>query len=174
MSVPDLYIDGVKVERVSEYKYLGTVIDDKLNFSSNTKCLHKKCQSRIYLLQKLRNLDVNTFILKTFYRSFIESILTFSFICWYTSLSMEDKKKVDRVVNVCGKIVGESQESLSVLYQKRCLQKAKCITSDDTNALNPKFDLLPSGRRYREPFFRLKRTKNSFIPQAVKLLNGKK
>ena len=174
VSVPDLYIDGVKVERVSEYKYLGTVIDDKLNFSSNTKCLHKKCQSRIYLLQKLRNLDVNTFILKTFYRSFIESILTFSFICWYTSLSMEDKKKVDRVVNVCGKIVGESQESLSVLYQKRCLQKAKCIISDDTHALNPKFDLLPSGRRYREPFFRLKRTKNSFIPQAVKLLNGKK
>ena len=30
--IPDLFIDGAKVERVSEYKYLGTIIDDKLNF----------------------------------------------------------------------------------------------------------------------------------------------
>ena len=174
VNVPDLYIDGVKVERVSEYKYLGTVIDDKLNFSANTKVLQKKCQSRIYLLQKLRNLDVSTYVLKTFYRSFIESILTFSFLCWFSGLSMDDKKKVNRVVNVCCKIVGESQESLNSLYQKRCLQKAENILSDDTHVLNSKFELLPSGRRFREPLYRLKRTKNSFIPQVIKILNSKK
>jgi hypothetical protein len=55
--VPDLFIEGVKVERVTEYKYLGTVIDEKLNFNSNTQSIHKKCQSRIYLLQKLRKLQ---------------------------------------------------------------------------------------------------------------------
>ena len=30
----DLIINGEKVERVHEYKYLGTIIDDKLNFVS--------------------------------------------------------------------------------------------------------------------------------------------
>ena len=153
VNVPDLYIDGVKVERVSEYKYLGTVLDEKLNFSSNTKLLQKKCQTRIHLLQKLRNLDVNTLVLKTFYRSFIESILTFSFICWYACLSMEDKKKVDRVVNICSKIVGESQESLSVLYQKRCLQKSMSIISNETHSLNRLFEILPSCRRTENLFF---------------------
>ena len=31
VAVPDLVIDGVKVERVNESKYLGTVLDEKLN-----------------------------------------------------------------------------------------------------------------------------------------------
>ena len=35
-TVPDLFIDGVKVERVSEYKHLGTVLDDNLSFTTNT------------------------------------------------------------------------------------------------------------------------------------------
>ena len=30
--IPDLFIDGVKVERVTEHKYLGTVLDNKLTF----------------------------------------------------------------------------------------------------------------------------------------------
>ena len=34
--IPDLFIDGVKVERVTEYRYLGTVLDTKLNVNKNT------------------------------------------------------------------------------------------------------------------------------------------
>ena len=30
--IPDLIIDGVKVERVTGHKYLGTVLDNKLTF----------------------------------------------------------------------------------------------------------------------------------------------
>ena len=35
-TVPDLFIDGEKVERVSEYKYLRTVLDDNPSFTINT------------------------------------------------------------------------------------------------------------------------------------------
>ena len=31
--IPDLFIDGVKVEKVTEYKYPGAVLDNKLNFN---------------------------------------------------------------------------------------------------------------------------------------------
>ena len=31
--VPDFFIDGVKAERMTEYKYLGIVLDNKLNFN---------------------------------------------------------------------------------------------------------------------------------------------
>ena len=79
--IPDLFIDGVKVERVTEYKYLGTVLDNKLNFNNNTDFIHKRCQPRILCLQKLRSLNVSAAVLRTFYRSFIESVLKFSFLC---------------------------------------------------------------------------------------------
>jgi hypothetical protein len=106
-AVPDLFIDGEKVERVTEYKYLGTHIDDKLNFNANTKAIHKKCQSRVYCLQKLRSLQVNQNILASFYKCFIESVLTFGFVCWFGGLSVKNRNVLNRVVNVCGKVIGE-------------------------------------------------------------------
>ena len=49
--ISDLFIDGVKVERVTEYKYLGTVLD-KLDFNKNTDFIHKRCQPKIFCLQR--------------------------------------------------------------------------------------------------------------------------
>ena len=39
--VPDLVIVGVNVERVNKYKYLGTVLGEKLNLTANTDCIHR-------------------------------------------------------------------------------------------------------------------------------------
>ena len=62
-----IFIDGVKVERVTEYKYLGTVIDKKLNFNENADFIHKRCQQRIFCLRKLRSLNVNAAVLPELY-----------------------------------------------------------------------------------------------------------
>ena len=72
--IPNLFIDGVKVERVTEYKYLGTVLDNKLNCNKNIDFIHKRCQPRIFCLQKLRSLNVIAAVLCTFYQSCIESV----------------------------------------------------------------------------------------------------
>ncbi len=65
-AIPDLFINGMKVERVTVYKYLGTTLDEKLNFTANTDLINKKCQSRIYCLQKLRNIHISPKILENF------------------------------------------------------------------------------------------------------------
>ena len=101
--VPELIIDDVVVERVAEY--LGTVLDNNLTFDKNVETIHKKCQSRIYCLQKLRNIGVASDILEMYYRACIQSVLTLSFICWYGSLSVRGKKLLNDVVNVCSKVV---------------------------------------------------------------------
>ena len=62
--VPELIIDDVAVERVAEYRYLGTVLDNNLTFDRYVDTIHKKSQSRIYCLQKLRNIDVASDILE--------------------------------------------------------------------------------------------------------------
>ena len=49
--LPDLVIKDEKVERVNQHKYLGAVLDSKLNFDQNTALIQKKCHSRMYLLQ---------------------------------------------------------------------------------------------------------------------------
>ena len=143
--IPDLFIDGVKVERVTKYKYLGTVFDNKLNFNKNTDFIHKKCQPRIFSFQKLRSLNVSAAVLRTFYRSC--SVLTFSFLCWFGGLNVKSKNILNKVVNVCGKVVCERQERSSPLYERRVVRKARVIEDDNSHVLAKYDELLPSGRR---------------------------
>ena len=116
-AIPDLFIDGIRVERLTEYKYLGTVLDNKLNFNANTNFIHKKCLPRVFCLQKMRSLDVNVAVLHTLFRSCIESVLTFLFLCWFGGLSVKSKNVLNKVVNVCGKTAGKKQKTLSELYK---------------------------------------------------------
>ena len=55
------------------------------------------------------------------------------------------------MVNVCGKVVGERQEHLSQLYERRVVRKARVIVDDNSHVLATHYELLPSGRRFRVP-----------------------
>ena len=55
----------------------------------------------------------------------IESVLTFSFLCWFGGLNVKRKNVLNKVVNMCGKVVGERQEQLSHLYERRMVWKAR-------------------------------------------------
>ncbi len=71
------------------------------------------------------------------------------------------------------KVVGMKEHSyLQTLYEKSVLREAYKILNDTTHILNPEFEMLPSGRRFRMPRCRLNRFKNSFIPSATKALNS--
>ena len=169
-TVPDLMINGECVERVKEYKYLGLIVDDKLVFDSNVAKIHKSCQSRIFCLQKLRNVGVDSKILQTYYRCCVESLLTASFICWYGSLGVKSKRVLNDVVNVCSKVIGMRQFGMQELYDRRVKRKASKIASDNCHVLAKHYELLPSGRRFRT--MRVKtRAQNSFIPRSIQLLN---
>ena len=52
-------IMGQNIEIVHSYKYLGTIIDDKLRWDENTTNLYKKGQQRLYFLRKLNALHVD-------------------------------------------------------------------------------------------------------------------
>ena len=63
-SVRELIIEVVTVERVNEYKYLGIILDNKLNFECNTNNTVKKCHQRIFCMFRLRSVGVS---LRTWY-----------------------------------------------------------------------------------------------------------
>ena len=58
---------------MTRYKYPETALDNKLNFNKSTDFIHKRCQPRIFCLQKLRSLNVSAAVLHTFYQSCFES-----------------------------------------------------------------------------------------------------
>ena len=85
---------------------------------------------------------------------------------------MKNRGMLDKVVNICSKIVGERQTSMTELYESRVMQKARRIECDSSHVLAQFYEKLPSGRRFRVPKYRLLRTKSSFISKSIQFLNN--
>uniref|UniRef100_A0A672I8N9 Reverse transcriptase domain-containing protein n=2 Tax=Salarias fasciatus TaxID=181472 RepID=A0A672I8N9_SALFA len=169
---PPLTINGVAVERVSSTKFLGVYISDDLSWTTNTTALAKKAQQRLYFLRKLKRVSVPPPIMITFYRGTIESILTSCITVWGGSCTDYNRKALQRIVRTAERIIGAPLSSLQDLYTTRLTRKAITIVSDANHPAHSLFTLLPSGRRYRSLRSRTTRLTNSFIHQAVRLLNS--
>ena len=52
-------LNGLAVETVGTFKYLGTVVDDHLSFLDNTEYIFKKCSQRLSLLRRLSRLGIS-------------------------------------------------------------------------------------------------------------------
>ena len=48
---------------------------------------------------------------------------------------MKSRNVLNKVVNVCGKAVGERQEQLSQLYERRVVRKARVSADDNSHVL---------------------------------------
>ncbi len=164
-------INGEQIQIVTNYKYLGIMLDNKLRWDAWTDCLSKKLQQRMYFLKKLLSFNVESRILLMFYGAFIESIMTFCVICWYGNASEAQKRSLGKVVTTASKLLGTKLGSIESIYKGRVLNKANIILYDKRHPLSYTFELLPSGRRYCVPRCTKNRLKLSFIPQAIKFLN---
>lgn len=79
-----IVIASKEAEKINSYKYLGTVIDDKLNWVKNANLVSQTTQVIIFTYI-LSIFDVDKSILIMFYRYFIKSVLTF---CWFYGLNV--------------------------------------------------------------------------------------
>ncbi len=156
---PPLVTEDQAVELVHNYKYLGTNIDDKLSFEFHVDAVCKKAHQCMYFHRKLQGFNVASTFMKMFYSCFIESVLTFSFICWYGLLSLKNKNRLQGIVRVCSKIAGINLNDLTDVYKLRTLSKARSVLTDQSHPLVDEFVLLPSRRRYILPRCRTNRLK---------------
>ena len=145
----------------------------RLRWDRHCTVTYKKCQQRLYCLRKLRSFNVDNTILSMFYKSCIQSVLTFSFICWFGNASQKDKNNLQRIVNISSKVTGVTQSTLTALYEKQVVNKATRILADDTHVLHADYILLPSSRRFRTVTCKTNRKRFSFVPMSIRLLNDK-
>ena len=164
-------IHGTVIETVEEYKYLGTFIDPKLTWTSNTQARHSKAQQRLHFLRKLRSFNADTTTLTLFYLTFIQSVVTFAIQCWGDALSVQNRNMLDRVTKMGRKITGSDIKNITTLTEQYTIKLALRILDDPSHPLFSEFSPLPSGRRFRMPRTKTKRAITSFVPRSIQLLN---
>ncbi|KAK0156083.1 hypothetical protein N1851_001364 [Merluccius polli] len=167
-----IHINGMAVERVSSFKFLGTHISETLTWTINTSSLVKKANQRLFFLRTLKKNHLSADILCNFYRCAIESILTNCITAWYGNCTVADRKSLQRVVKAAQHITRTPLPTIEVVQKKRCLNRARSILRDLSHPAYRLFQLLPSGRRYRCLQTKTSRFRNSFFPTAVSLLNS--
>ena len=165
-------VNGQAVDIVTSYKYLGTIIDHKLKFDLNADMMYKKGQQRLYCLRKLAKFNVDKTLMKLFYSAYIESVISFSIICWYGNLCVRDKNSLGRIVKVASKVSGTQMNNLGQIFDRQVLSKALSIRSDAAHPLFNEYDLLPSGLRLRAAGATTNRHKFSFVPVSICALNA--
>ena len=163
-------IKGQSVDMVTTYKYLGTIIDNRLKFDANTEELCKRGQQRLFCLRKLAKFQIDKTLLTMFYSAFIESVISFSIICWFGNLDVKEKNALDKIVRIASKVVGIQFRSLNVVYNSQMVNKARSIAGDASHPLNREYRLLPSGVRY-DATRAIKKRFKSFVPASIRMLN---
>ncbi|XP_055863995.1 uncharacterized protein LOC106080210 isoform X1 [Biomphalaria glabrata] len=164
-------VAGETIEIVQTFKYLGTILDNKLNFTANTDYISKKGQQRLRLLRKLSSFNVSEKALAMFYHAHICNILSFNITAWYGNLSIKNKNKLYRILNAAGKIIGKKQTPFGQLFETNIYKKANKILEIKNHPLCQDFVILPSQKRYKTPIAKTNRHKHSFVPLAIKSLN---
>ena len=165
--VDPLVIKNENVEIVSEYKYLGNIIDHQLTGCANVNSLIKKANKKLYFVRKLKSLKVSNTVLSMFYKSIVQSNFTFCVANWFNLCSSSDKKKLGRIVR-CAKKLGCSVTGLDDLYKICVFSKLKKIMKNVNHPLHSRFHMLPSGRRLRSIPSNTNRLRDSFVLSAIR------
>ncbi|XP_070180551.1 uncharacterized protein [Littorina saxatilis] len=167
LALTPLEINGVSVEQVDSFRFLGTIISSDLTWDKNTEPIIKKCQQRLHFLRQLKKFRLNQAIQKQFYRATVESILCFSVTVWFSGASARNKEELERIVRQASRIVGCELPSVASLYSSRLAKRVRGIVADSSHPAGHLFELLPSGKRFRALKSRTSRFRNSFFPEAV-------
>ncbi len=149
----------------------GTTISQDLKWDNHIESIVKKVQQTLYFLRHLRKFNLPQELLKQFYSAITESILCTSITVWFSSATKSDFRRLRRVVRTAEWIIITILPTLQKLYSFRVSKRAGKITLDPSHPAHSLFELLPSGRRYRALSTRMTRHRNSFLPQAIHLMN---
>jgi len=79
-----VYINGDTVERVKDFKFLGTHISQDINGATNTTALVKKAQQRLYFLRSINKMNLSQKMPLSFYSCSVQSIISHAILVWFS------------------------------------------------------------------------------------------
>lgn len=144
-----------------------------MNFSDNVHHVYKKAVQRIHFVRMLSNIKVDQSILTLFYRSVVESTLTFCITAWFGLIRKTDKCKICKITRKARRL-GAEVIQLDKLYEDKMIRLLNKILKDANHPLHCYFKFLRSGVRLGSIVQRTSRMGKSFVPSVVKLFNFKR
>ena len=103
-------IKGQSVEMVSAYRYLGTVIDNKLPWTPHIDACCKKTQKKMYLLDQVT--------IQLFYQAIIENAIFFNLIYFFSSAKKGDTRRLDNITRTAESIISVHRTSATICSQE--------------------------------------------------------
>ncbi len=165
-------INKTPVERVTSFKFLGVHITEDLTWSAHTNAVLKKAQSVPLLPEKAEevwNEPQNPQVLLHLHcgehPDRLHQRLVWKQHRWQPQGSAKGRANCPPH---CWRWA-----SLQDIYTKRCLRIAWRIIKDSSHLSHRLLSLLPSGRRLRSIRSHTSRPRDSFFPQAIRLMNSK-
>ncbi|KAI3360667.1 hypothetical protein L3Q82_002533 [Scortum barcoo] len=96
-------------------------------WSDNTDALVKKGNSRLFLLRRLRSFGVQGPLLRTFYDSVVASAIFYGIVCWASSITDRDRRRMDRLVRRASSVLGCPLDSVEVVGNGRMMAKLSSL-----------------------------------------------
>ncbi|KAK3545669.1 hypothetical protein QTP70_009563 [Hemibagrus guttatus] len=93
-------IQGLDIELVDRFKYLGVHLNNRLDWLDNTDALYKKGQS------PWTRTRVNKTLLSTFYDTVVASAILYAIVCWVGGSTEQDRKRLNKLVRRVSSVLG--------------------------------------------------------------------
>ena len=165
----NILIKGQEVERVKEYKYLGVVFDEKLDWSKNSITIQKKINQRLFFMKKLFSFNVDKTLLNLFYDSCIVSLFTFCINAWGGNQRANDKAKMNRTIRNANKFLNNcNYNQVDDWLVLSCRRKLNSILADTSHPINSFLRTSPRSGRLLHITTKTNRHFNSFLPLSVR------
>lgn len=97
------------------------------NHELNASAICKNGLRRLYFLRRPNTFNMDKTLVVLFYKSFIESVLTFRLISWSGNLTVQNRNRRSNIVKVARKIIGIQQLPPIHIYERQGLRKGQSI-----------------------------------------------
>ena len=164
-------INHSHVEVVSNFKYLGLTIDNKLSFDIQAQNIIRKIAQRRHLVFQLHNLNVERRIITTAYNAFVRTVIQYCLPCYYFFLK---KKYQDKLKRSFERYSSVNTPSMDQYLTSASLNFIHHLHAMKNHSLNDYLQFLPSGHRLSVPFCRTSRFQKSLVVQSILKWNNEK
>ena len=181
-----IQIRGVDLTKVSDIKFLGIYIDDKLNFNAHVKQLLSKLSRAVGLMKRMSQILPDKVMLNLYYSLFY-SHLTYGITAWGKS-SVRNSKKLASMQKRAWKLLAIHDPKYNLLNYESVYKYFVSVKTHKTmflqnhNYFQEKFQQFVPAHSHETrsraqnnlntPLFRTNKCQNSFIFQAILTWNS--
>ena len=175
---PTILIDGIALEPVDTYKYLGIDLNITLDPSQQWNRVYSQVCSLIPLLRKLQRVGWDTEMLLSAYRAYGLSHLTYSAVVLMSCTAVE-KAEMTSFQNRALRVIGISQDlatsshnisPITDLIDDICQRIFNRIIADPTHPVTASLTVNERSKKYVVPSARTTTYINSFLVTHLRML----